>query len=151
MSIGSTFNSKVMAQASPASPAPKRANMPSTIRKVTSIEPRRYKYTYCKCQNMTIGCFDAIGAFFLILRGRGPPGFSRMSSPRRRGSPFVFRAPPLRGLDAAPQNHARRVPQPCSHGYGRAAGVSVTPGLMQHIHFYVIASEANQSFFMIFI
>ena len=51
---GSTFNSKVMAQASPASPAPKRANMPSTIRKVASIEPRRYKYTYCKCQNMTI-------------------------------------------------------------------------------------------------
>ena len=30
----STFNSKVMAQASPASPAPKRANMPSTIREV---------------------------------------------------------------------------------------------------------------------
>ncbi len=33
-----------------------------------------------------------------------------------------------------PQNHARRVPQPCSHGNGRAAGVSVTPGLklLQH-------------------
>ena len=51
---GSTFNSKVMAQASPASPAPKRANMPSTIRKVTSIEPRWYKYTYRACQIMTI-------------------------------------------------------------------------------------------------
>lgn len=51
---GSTFNSKVMAQASPASPAPKRAKMPSTIRKVTGIEPRRYKYINEKCQNMTI-------------------------------------------------------------------------------------------------
>ena len=61
---GSTFSSKVMAQASPASPTPKRANMPSTIRKVTSIEPRWYKYTYRKCQNMTNGCFDAFGAIF---------------------------------------------------------------------------------------
>ena len=61
---GSTFSSKVMAQASPASPAPKRANMPSTIRKATSIEPRPYKYTYHKCQIMTNGCFDAIGAIF---------------------------------------------------------------------------------------
>ena len=51
---GSTFNSKVMALASPASPAPKRANMPSTIRKVACIEPRPYKYTYRKCQIMTI-------------------------------------------------------------------------------------------------
>lgn len=51
---GSTFNSKVMAHASPASPAPKRANMPSTIRKVTSIEPRPYEYTYLGCHNMTI-------------------------------------------------------------------------------------------------
>ena len=42
--------------------------------------------------------------FFNIQeRGRNPPGSSRMSSPRRRGSPFVFRAPPLRGSDAAPQ------------------------------------------------
>ena len=64
MSIGTTFNSKVMAQASPASPTPKRAKMPSTIRKVTSIEPRWYKYTYNKCQIMTNGCFDAIGAIF---------------------------------------------------------------------------------------
>ena len=54
MSIGSTFNSKVMAQASPASPAPKRAKIPSTIRKVTSVEPRPYKYTYRNCQIMTI-------------------------------------------------------------------------------------------------
>ena len=61
---GSTFNSKVMAQASPASPAPKRANMPSTIRKVTSIDSLPYKYTYRKCQNVTIGCFDAFGASF---------------------------------------------------------------------------------------
>ena len=61
---GSTFSCKVMAQASPASPAPKRANMPSTIRKVTSIEPRPYKYTYHKCQIMTNGCFDAFGAIF---------------------------------------------------------------------------------------
>ena len=44
MSIGSTFNSKVMAQASPASPAPKRAKIPNTIRNVVSIEPRPYKY-----------------------------------------------------------------------------------------------------------
>ena len=57
MSIGNTFNSKVMAQASPASPAPKRANIPSTIRKVTSIEPRPDKYTYRKCQNMTLFMF----------------------------------------------------------------------------------------------
>ena len=61
---GRTFNSKVMAQASPASPAPKRAKIPNTIRNVVSIEPRPYKYTYRTCQNMTIGCFDAIGAFF---------------------------------------------------------------------------------------
>lgn len=61
---GSTFNSKVMAQASPASPVPKRAKMPSTIRKVTSIEPRPYKYTYRNCQIMTNGCFDAFGAIF---------------------------------------------------------------------------------------
>lgn len=61
---GSTFNSKVMAQASPASPAPKRAKIPSTIRKVTSIEPRPYKYTYRKCQNMTNDCFDAFGPIF---------------------------------------------------------------------------------------
>lgn len=64
MSIGNTFNSKVMAQASPASPAPKRAKMPSTIRKVTSIEPRPYKYTYRNCQIMTNGYFDSFGAFF---------------------------------------------------------------------------------------
>lgn len=28
-----------------------------------------------------------------------------------------------------PDSDAKRVPQPCLHGYGRAAGVSVTPGL----------------------
>lgn len=61
---GSTFSSKVMAQASPASPTPKRANMPSTIRKVTSIEPRWYKYINGQCQIMTNGCFDAFGAIF---------------------------------------------------------------------------------------
>ena len=37
MSIGSTFNSKVMARASPASPAPKRGNMPSTIRELFDV------------------------------------------------------------------------------------------------------------------
>ena len=61
---GRTFNSKVMAQASPASPAPKRAKIPNTIRNVVSIEPRPYKYTYHKCQIMTNGCFDAFGAIF---------------------------------------------------------------------------------------
>ena len=61
---GRTFNSKVMAQASPASPAPKRAKMPSTIRKVTSIEPRWIKYINGQCQIMTNGCFDAFGAIF---------------------------------------------------------------------------------------
>ena len=50
---GSIFNSKVMAQASPASPAPKRAKIPRIIRKVTNIDPRLYKYIYAKCQNMT--------------------------------------------------------------------------------------------------
>ena len=33
----STFNSKVMAQASPASPAPKRTNIPSTIRELFNV------------------------------------------------------------------------------------------------------------------
>ena len=46
--------------------------------------------------------------FFNIQEGGGrfPPGSSRMSSPRRRGSPFVFRAPPLRAL-------RRRPAKPC--------------------------------------
>ena len=72
MSIGSTFNSKVMAQASPASPAPKRAKIPSTIRNVTSIEPRPYKYTYRKCQIMTNGYFDAFGAIFRFSLSKCP-------------------------------------------------------------------------------
>ena len=90
-----------MAHASPASPAPKRAKTASTIRNVVSIEPRPYKYTYRKCQNMTIGCFAGKRRFFFEYGGGGiPPGSSRMSSPRRRGSPFVFRAPSLAGAQS---------------------------------------------------
>ena len=36
---GNTFNSKVMAHASPTPPAPKSARIPSTIRNVVSMEP----------------------------------------------------------------------------------------------------------------
>ena len=44
--------------------------------------------------------------FFNIQKrgGKSPPGSSRMSSPRRRGSPFVFRAPPLRALRRRTRN-----------------------------------------------
>ena len=45
-----------------------------------------------------------------------------------------FPLPLLAGAQSPrPQNHARRVPQPCLHGYGRAAGVSVTPWLTIYI------------------
>ena len=56
--IGRIFNSSVIAHASPASPAPKRAKIPNTIRNVVSIEPRPYKYTCRKCQIMTIWRLD---------------------------------------------------------------------------------------------
>ena len=45
---GRTFNSSVMAHASPASPAPRRAKMPNTIRNVVNILPRSRKYTFCE-------------------------------------------------------------------------------------------------------
>ena len=81
------------------------------------------------------------------LSPRYSPGPTLIITPTHTSGRFVCN-PPSRGWslprtrsgatlssgcsDAAPQNHARRVPQPCLHGYGRAAGVSVTPGLIPH-------------------
>ena len=71
--------------------------------------------------------------FFNIQEGgRFPPGscFDRPRIAEKVGEPVEPSTRPHCGAQTPhPQNHARRVPQPCSHGNGRAAGVSITPGL----------------------
>ena len=56
--------------------------------------------------------------------------------PAKAGISLRLPRTPTAGAQAPPpQNHARRVPQPCLHGCGRAAGVSVTPRLANAICF----------------
>lgn len=52
--------------------------------------------TICKISDCRVRFFN------IQEGGRNPPGFSRMSSPRRRGSPFVFRYPHCGCSGAAP-------------------------------------------------
>ena len=78
--------------------------------------------------------FDVLGSKALLQEQRGsaagahglpcniapPPPL--VLSPTWSGLPLHL----LAGIQTPhPQNHVRRVPQPCLHGYGRAAGVSV--------------------------
>ena len=49
------------------------AKIPRTIRKVVSIELRPYKYTYRKCQIMTIDAIDGFGGNFFSVVGEASP------------------------------------------------------------------------------